>query len=172
MLNQLQEFLRLPGGGSVPLEGEEGQSALFDFRLELGLPVWRYRAGGVVIEKRIVMRHLHNTVDVIYRLVEGEPVSLTLRPWIAFRGHEDAVDTVPGEPLLVSARGDRYEVNAHDGRPPLRLHIHGRNASFTLDGGTRAEIHYRVEAERGYASRGALWSPGVFATDLGPGASV
>ena len=163
MLNQLHDHAILPDGRAVPLGGEA--DALLEFRLELGLPVWRYRAGDSVVEKRLAMRHLQNTVDVTYRLVSGPPVRLTLRPWIAFRAMEAAVDAVPGEALRLTADQDRYEV-VRDGLPPLRLHIQGGDASLTLDGGTRAEIHYRVEADRGYASRGALWSPGVFSVAL------
>jgi predicted glycogen debranching enzyme len=169
MLNQLHDHAILPDGRAVPLGGEA--DALLEFRLELGLPVWRYRAGDSVVEKRLAMRHLQNTVDVTYRLVSGPPVRLALRPWIALRAIEAAVDSVPGGALRLAADQDRYEI-ASDGLPPLRLHIQGGDASLTLDGGTRAEIHYRVEAERGYASRGALWSPGQFSVALGPHAVV
>ena len=30
---------------------------LVEFRLELGLPVWRYEIGGFTIEKRVLMPH-------------------------------------------------------------------------------------------------------------------
>ena len=131
MLNQLQAFVRLPGGGTVPLEGEDGQGALFDFRLELGLPVWRYRAGGVVIEKRIVMRHLHNTVDVIYRHVEGEPVSLTLRPWIWRRsgGRPSWAFTSQRSPWAETRSGSPGTVSTASSWP--RKAIHGRSVSDT-----------------------------------------
>ena len=44
---------------------------LVEFRLELGLPVWRYELDGVAIEKRLLMPHGQNTVHVTYRLLEG-----------------------------------------------------------------------------------------------------
>ena len=54
MLNHVAEELRLPDGRVVPLGGHaladgtlemHGVSSLASFRLELGLPVWQYRAG-------------------------------------------------------------------------------------------------------------------------------
>ena len=39
-----------------------------EFRLEVGLPVWRYDFGGVVVEKRLLMPHGQNTVHVLYEL--------------------------------------------------------------------------------------------------------
>ena len=39
---------------------------LTEFRLEVGLPVWRYDLGGVVVEKRLLMPHGQNTVHVHY----------------------------------------------------------------------------------------------------------
>ncbi len=172
MLNQLDEIIDCPDGTSVTIDGDEGRRALADFRLELGLPVWVYRVGEVAIEKRIAMRHLQNTVDVVYRSTGGGEARLKLRPWISFRGLEASVDAVSAEALVFSAQQSLYEVSSGDRRPPLRLHLDGGNASFELHGGTRSEIQYGVEAERGYASRGTLWSPGAFHVQMNPAAQV
>src|SRR5262252_10343772 len=64
MLNHLLERVRLPGRGVIWLGDEDevaGPNAsdrtehLAEFRLELGLPVWVYRADGFAIEKRVMM---------------------------------------------------------------------------------------------------------------------
>src|SRR5687768_15988154 len=61
MLNHLSEQIRLPGGKTVRFGGQEwvggrlelqDVSCLEEFRLEAGLPVWRYRIGDVCFEKR------------------------------------------------------------------------------------------------------------------------
>src|SRR5262245_29213853 len=66
MLNHLSEWLRLPGGEVVEFGGEErvggalvihSVNCLTEFRLDVGLPVWHYEAGGVVWEKRILLPH-------------------------------------------------------------------------------------------------------------------
>ena len=81
MLNHLLERVRL-SNRHVSWLGDEDEVAgvnaadrdghLVEFRLELGLPVWRYEIGGVAIEKRVLMPYGQNTVHVSYRLVEGE----------------------------------------------------------------------------------------------------
>ena len=64
MLNSLSVQLKLPEGadrsrvdaGWVPPTFSAGAALdLVDFRLELGLPVWRYEGFGVVIERRVVL---------------------------------------------------------------------------------------------------------------------
>src|SRR3954471_687523 len=70
MLNPLSELVRLDDDTTALLGGEEragsldvhGASYLTEFRLEMGLPVWSYRVGGVVVEKRVLLPHGQNTV--------------------------------------------------------------------------------------------------------------
>src|SRR4051794_31819109 len=78
MLNHLFELVRLPEGTTVLFGGEErtggvlqlhGADHLTEFRLEQGLPVWRYQVGDYAFEKRVLLPHRQNTVHVNYRLV-------------------------------------------------------------------------------------------------------
>ena len=64
LLPQLSEQLRLPDGTIVRLGGEEkaggvpqlyGAPYFSEFRLDYGLPIWRYRVGGAVLEKQTVV---------------------------------------------------------------------------------------------------------------------
>src|SRR3954471_11424141 len=90
MLGQVTELVRLRNGKVVRFGGEEfaggrldlhGAEHLADFRLEGGLPVWRYAAHGVVFEKRLMLAHRQNTVYLNYRLIEGaDKVRLKVRP--------------------------------------------------------------------------------------------
>ena len=124
MLNHLLERVRIGAGGPAWL-GDENEVAgpnaadrtehLKEFRLELGLPVWRYVLGDTEIEKRVVMPHGQNTVHVTYRLLKGTtPVRLTLRPSIQFRPYEAPVNTSNAVAYTVTARQNRYEVWASD----------------------------------------------------------
>ena len=98
MFNHLTEIVRLADRTTfIGLGGEERQGSLAldaaghlaEFRLEMGIPVFRYVLGDVVIEKRVWMLHHQNTVHIQYRLVEGQgPIRLQLRPAVHFRGHE------------------------------------------------------------------------------------
>ena len=180
MFNHLAEFLQLADGRQVRLAGEERDPAggefpeiLTGFRLEWGLPVWRFQIGNAVLEKRVVLPHRQNTVHVSYRLVEGDgPVALVLRPRMKFRPHEAPVTHEPLEGgYELKAIGNRYELRAphRDQLPPLRMMLQGHAAELVLDGGAATEFFYRVEAGRGYEDRGPVWSPGRFHIRLAPG---
>ena len=81
MLNDLIEKVGLPDGQSVQLSGEErvnaplkaqGAEYLEEFCLEDGVPVWIFRFGEILLEKRVLMVHRQNTVHVNYRLKSGD----------------------------------------------------------------------------------------------------
>ncbi len=177
MFNHLSELIRLPDGTTFQIGGEEraggtlelfGIDHLAEFRLEAGLPVWRYRLGQFGFEKRVLLIHEQNTAFINYRLL-GEPgvVRLKLRPAVHFREHDAPVSTALGLSYRFMAEGDRYELTSGDSRAPvLRLQIHGPRTAFTLDGKKLPEFLYRVEESRGYDFRGELWSPGTFRADL------
>lgn len=177
MFNHLSEALRLPDGRSVLLCGEEcrsgsaelpGADHLAEFRLEMGLPVWRYEIGDLALEKRVLMPHRQNTVHVSYQLLSGGRARLELRPAIFFRPHEGRVSDSISEPYTLVIVEDRYEILGGPDYPPLRLRLNGADAALTLDRGLIKDQHYRVEARRGYDSQGVLWSPGYFAVNLSP----
>src|SRR5262245_3319359 len=177
MLNHLSEMIRLPDGRTFLFGGEEraggaldlhGAEHLAEFRLEHGLPVWRYELEGFAFEKRVLLPHMQNTVHVHYRLVVGDgTVRLKLRPSVHFRPHEAPVSQSHSGPYTLTCVGDRYELRARsEGLPPLRLYLHGRRPAFTMDATQSPEVHYRVEHSRGYEAVGTLWSPGYFRADL------
>ena len=179
MLSRLWERVRLPDRKVIVISDEDhvgaslaldGARYLTEFRLEAGLPVWRYELDGAVIEKRLHLVYRQNTMHVRYRLVSGPaPVRLTLRPTLHFRPHEAPVSESLGGPYTITATEDRYEISAGADRPRLRLQVHGEHAAFTLDGKQLQDVLYRVEESRGYQASGALWSPGYFRVDLEPG---
>jgi predicted glycogen debranching enzyme len=177
MWNHLSEFLRFENDEAVSLGAEEraggqldlkGAEYLREFRLEDGMPVWIYRVRDFVIEKRISMPHLQNTVHVSYQISgEGKSPRLELRPAFHFRHHESEVDQTLDEPYKLTAVSDRYEiVSARRKFPPLRMRLCGRAAAFTISQSTLQQVVYRTEQARGYAYEGVLWSPGFFQVDL------
>ena len=175
MLNHLIEEVRLADGtvahfgGREQTEGklEHGAEHLREFRLEMGLPVWRYEFGGAAIEKRVILPHGQNTVHIGYRLLSGDvPVRLMLRPSLHFRPQEAPVSSPLSGPYLLSALEGRLEVSWGYGATPLRLFVHGDSPAFTVDGRPISEVLYRMERDRGYEHEGSLWSPGYFQVDL------
>ena len=176
MLNHLAEYIRFPDGRMVEIGGEERSQPqeaerighfITEFRLENHLPVWRYEVEGIVLEKHVLFLYGQNTVHISYRLLsKQENVWLELRPSMHFRGHDQAVNDTAHEVYRFSVTGDQYEVLTSESAPRLRMVIKGDKAAFTYDGGTRREIFYQKEADRGYEARGSLWSPGYFSVNL------
>ncbi|MBV8487969.1 MAG: glycogen debranching enzyme N-terminal domain-containing protein, partial [Planctomycetaceae bacterium] len=177
MLNQLIERLAMGDGRSIALVPEalagrpEHRAAgrITEFRLELGLPVWRIEAAGMILEKRVLIPHLQNTVHVAYRLLDDggySSVRLILRPMVRFRSHDALADSTHQGPYRFTACGDRYEISANDGIPPLRLFVRGHEPAFTLDAARSAQMFFGLEAQRGYDATGDRWSPGYFHVEL------
>ncbi len=180
MLNHLFENVKLKDGTTISIGGGAGEhyavatdssSCLNEFRLEMGLPVWRYEVGSSVIEKRILLPYRQNTVHISYRMIQGEePVKLVIRPSVNFRSHDALVSQTPLIPYTLSITDNHYEISepGNPCLPPLRMLVCGGQAILINDGETRREIFYRREGDRGYDSRGILWSPGYFTADLHP----
>lgn len=142
--------------------------SLESFRLESGLPVWRYRIDGSVVEKRIYMVHQQNTVHINYRLVEGEgPIELNLRPSVHFRGHDDDVSTPNPDNYVLTSGSGRYELSDEKHAfPTLRMMLSAANSEFSMGEMVLPDVVYRIEASRGYDSVGQMFSPGAFKATL------
>lgn len=193
MLNHLGETLRLDGPGSTddrvvqlgaqPHPDRPGAplARVSELRLEMGLPVWRFEHGGTVIERRVVMPHRQNTVFVLYSLLEGEGSPLLeLEPWLHFRPHEGPVGAPIDGLYGLRVLGDRYEVSLEQasGRPelsslpPLRMVMRGCESSFRIEGRRLHDVHFQIEAARGYDSVGSMYAPGHFHAQLRKGQTV
>ena len=180
MLSHVAEQLRFADGRCYEFGGRErtgaapdahGTGYLVEFRLEAGLPVWRYDVEGTVIEKRVFLPHMQNTVHVMYERLSGsKQAELHLRPAVNFRAQELPVSEPLGWPYEFRAVGDRSEISlAGSQLPPLRLKWLGAEATFTLDSKRIDNVLYPVEESRGYQARGDLWSPGAFSLALTEG---
>jgi predicted glycogen debranching enzyme len=173
-LNGLTERIRLPDRsvwylGAEVLSGVEPEKSLLpsEFRLDRGLPIWRYEVGGFVLEKRLVLPYRQNTVHVMYRLLAGEgTVRLGVRPSVHFRSHDAPVSTPLSPDYKVTLEDRGCEVSASGEPNPLRLRFQGPNAAFTFERKVIKEILYPLEEERGYEFSGEAWSPGYFRTDI------
>jgi predicted glycogen debranching enzyme len=177
MLNALSERIRLPnrhvyftGPNELVGIGSAETYAPREFRLEGGLPVWRYELDGFVLEKRLSMVYRQNTVHVTYQLVTGnDTVRLAIRPGVHFRSHDAHVSTPLANRYLVSFTDDGFEVCAPGTNcPSLRMYC-VPHEPFTADRKIISHILFRTEETRGYESQGAMWSPGYFRLDIRPG---
>lgn len=147
---------------------------LSEFRLENGLPLWIYEMdNGTVLEKRVLMVHLQNTIHITYTLKKSSGICrLHLRPYIQFRGHNAAFESGKSSDYTLMGRQKRFEIISPADYPSLKLTTEGSPSTLTLDGGVIREVIHRVEAGRGYDSAGQFWIPGHFSADLTQGESV
>jgi predicted glycogen debranching enzyme len=177
MLNGLSERLRLPDRrvvytGAEELAGVTPENTLgaAEFRLEGGLPVWRYEVEGFTLEKRLMLPYRQNTVHITYRLLAGTgTLRLGLRPAIHFRPHDAPVSTVDAHNYQVTVCEEQFEITSRRDLPTLRMLMEGPSSAFTFDRKQTEEIPYRTEQSRGYEWQGTLWSPGYFRSDLAVG---
>jgi predicted glycogen debranching enzyme len=183
MLSHLAEQVLLPDGRCLEVGGREpsgdapdahGLGSLTEFRLEAGLPVWRYDVEGIILEKRVLLPHMQNTVYVIYELLSGaDCAELILRPSVNFRAQEQPVSEPLAGPYEFKAVGEKFEITLTGSPlPPLRMKLYAGDASFTLKGKELDNVLYPVEESRGYQSRGDLWSPGFFKMSVRAGEPV
>ena len=171
MLNSLAERVRMPDGSLIRLGGHEGTASLkvhaagslAEFRLETGLPVWRYKVGPYVLEKRIFLPHHQNTSYIVYKLLSGaDDAVLLLRPSLNVRPHEGRVNAPIVAPYSLRIEDGRYEIHPGPDLPPLRLAVRGDRSMMIVAPKILRSLRYRIEGSRGYEDSGDLWSPGAF----------
>jgi predicted glycogen debranching enzyme len=139
---------------------------LAEFRLEWGLPVWRYDLSGVVVEKRMLMPHGQNTVHVSYELVGGaDQARLDVTLAAHHRSHDAPVDAPHEDQPPLKPVGPGYEL-AIRALPPLRLVIDAAHTALGEPPAVWPERRYAVEESRGYMGRAGAWTPGAFALEL------
>ncbi len=174
MLNGLSERLRLPDHRAVYTGAEELTATapehtlpVADFRLEGGIPLWRYEWEGFVLEKRLLLPYRQNTVHVTYQLLSGSgKLRLGLRPAIHFRPHDAPVNSGGPQRYVLTVCDDQFEISSTAELPTLRLLVKGPSSAFTFDRKETQSIPYSTERSRGYEWQGSLWSPGYFRSDL------
>jgi predicted glycogen debranching enzyme len=170
LLSDVSEELHIEGrrvGQLTARNADDSErSLLAEFRLEAGLPVWRYEVGGIVVEKRTLMPHGQNTVHVLYELVAGaDSARLDVTLAAHNRSHDAPVDEALAErpPLVRAAAG--YELTIGE-QPTLRLRIDAPESSLLESRAVWPERRYVIEESRGYSHTAHAWTPGVFSLEL------
>ena len=181
IVKNLSEQLRFSYNKAVSITGEErepgvidipGAGQLREFRLECGIPVWRYQAEKVEIERTIFMLHRQNTVYVQYRILSApKAVQLELRPFVSFRPLQEE-DYSLAPPFSLHMQHDRYEVSAGEKFPLLRMSLPNERAYFVTEGGMSRDNFLRKEAERGYEAQHVSWTPGFFHMPITSGQEI
>lgn len=160
--------------GSIWLDHEDigvlsaQQMPLRSFRLEAGLPVWRYVVGTVTIERRLVMPRGSNTTVVLFRRLSGaEPLTLVCEPVVAARTLHAALN----EPLLAARAGmsDAGVELRYEAVPTLRCGATAPAGAWTLTPDREVELEFLSESERGYHATGRVDIPCRVELSVGDG---
>jgi predicted glycogen debranching enzyme len=166
----------LLGGAEYTDSEPNGEAATYlqEYRHEQQTPVWRFVIDEYILEKRIVMPYGQNTVYVTYHVIHApSPVTLHLRPYVAFRRHDIAVDDPSSEgPFPFTMLRGRYEVHFGEGLPSLKMGLRPYTGVFVCDDHTSPNVLYRLERDRGYRHTATLHSPGYFSVTLSQGENV
>jgi predicted glycogen debranching enzyme len=139
-----------------------------EFRLENGLPVWIFRMGEALLEKRVCMVHTQNTTCITYTLLQGQG-RLDIQPALHVRSHEGSVEGPPHAKYRFTSVEQGFELCVSETLPPLKFAWQGEQSNFHTDIEQITNLRYRIEQSRGYDWQGGLWSPGGFAADLSTG---
>ncbi len=153
-------FLRFSKSDPIPA------IPLIEFKLQNRIPVWIYKIGELILEKRMHLVNRQNTIHINYK-ISGltAPVQIKWRPFLHFRNYEDPVNLqIISGSYSMDSHDTHYEVTCSP-FPPLRL-FNSHNPSFTYDFITLDKVYYEMEEQRGYESVGGLISPGYFITTL------
>jgi predicted glycogen debranching enzyme len=147
-------------GGAI---SGQGFVHLESFRLEDGMPTWRYAIGDALLETRIFMAPEANTSYLRIELLRATaPLRVTLKPLVTYRDYHSQgrgaqplqLETVPGE----------CRVQAFPGARSYRLSI--TQGEFTPAAEWYWNFLHRMEAERGLDALEDLLTPGSFSADL------
>jgi predicted glycogen debranching enzyme len=159
-------------GGSLYAGGqEEGHAPLYlkEFRHEWQAPTWVFQIDDRILEKTILMPFGQNTVYILYRLLGGEPLRIKLRPFLAFRGHDESLPVSSYALWSVSFRGERFEARIGEDLPVLRLRIDPGYRYFVSEEKVSETHLYGIEKRRGLEHHEVLGSPGYFVAEIRPG---
>jgi predicted glycogen debranching enzyme len=159
--------VQLSGGEFVDgrVDGE-GFRFLKEFRLDWQIPTWTYEIDGTVVQKRITMPYNQSTVYVEYRILSGNAVTLHLRPYVTFRGHDERLGHPPDWPFTLSMTQGRFEMRAHENAPVLRMGVRPKRGVFVTEEKNLTDVYYSIERERGLDDNESLHSPGYFQFEL------
>ena len=170
LLAELEEWAFIPGSDPAPLSAQEywdgtlfpdGYRQLEQVETDGMLPRFRWRFVGRLLEKAIWMEHGINRTVIQYRLLEGDPLSLRLRPLLAHRDYHEQRHGPGGFDMAEMTGG--WIIDAAG----LRCFIEVRPAPAVTSGPDWYwRVLHRVERERGLDAEEDLFTPGFLEAQL------
>jgi predicted glycogen debranching enzyme len=153
-------------GGSLHPRGFEHADA---FVLD-PLPTLTWEVGGRRLSRTVARIHGEAAVVLAYQLEGPEPVTLEVRPLLAYRELTARQRENPSARAEPTRAKEDVILQPYEGCPPLTLRLSG--ASWEADGLWYRGFRYAREAESGTDASEDLFSPGLFRIVLRPGSTA
>lgn len=145
-------------GGMVDPQGHMQMEA---FWLRDGLPVWRWSAGDVCLERTLAMHRGRSALGVVHRLVRGTGVQLELSALCTWRDvHGER--TAGSDPRVERTTDGFVFEEAYRVMGP----------GYQPGGAWYRGLRHREEAARGLNDQEDVWFAGTFGGDLRPGETL
>jgi len=132
-------------------------------------PTWTFAAGAMRLERRVFMVHGENATVVRYRLLEGAPARLCVRPFFVFRDHHARRTASEAWRVVATRVGTVVHCVPSDGSAAMSLQI--GDATYRADPLWYRNFEYLREMERGLAPHEDAFAPFVLELPLAPGRS-
>ena len=151
----------------------QGYTLLDSVRLEGQAPVYSYRVGQSILEKRVWMAHGRNTTYVAYTHRAGEqPLTLTVRLFTALRDfHGLTRGSDEARPTVTLHDASHATIASDQIEPALQL-ILVEGGGFAAKEEWYWNYVYRAERERALDYMEDLYHPLEFTVELAPGDST
>jgi predicted glycogen debranching enzyme len=177
LLQKLEETIRI-GGASHRLSVNAypgtiyptGYEYLEEFRLD-PFPVFRYRAGSVLLEKEVCLLRDENTVIIQYRVIESpELIGFTADILLNYRDFHSLTHERSSLNFAKERKEGVVKFTAAGSSTPF--YICSDKADFESTGYWYRDFVYAEEQERGYEYKEDIFSPGQFVSKLKSGDSI
>ncbi|HWD38705.1 MAG TPA: amylo-alpha-1,6-glucosidase [Fimbriimonas sp.] len=145
----------------------EGYSYLRSFCID-DTAKWSFRAGGMDVEKEIVVHEDINAASIYFRNCGKGPFTLTLHPLVQHRDHHANFHEQPNYPQSIQFT-QNCTIIEHDG---VALHLLHPEADRTPVQGWYYRFEHVREAERGLDPRDDLFCPCELRYEMGPGEEI
>ena len=137
------------------------------------VPQITYKVGEILFRKSIVMAQDRDQVLLKYELLESPtPVSLQLRPFLAFRNIHALTEENPQANTAGTEIPNGVSYCLYESFPDLSLQVSDKSATFVQNPYWNKGVTYSDEYRRGYNCREDLLVPGWFEARLKPGESL
>jgi len=145
-----------------------GYQFLHEFQID-PLPRWIYHVAGAKIQKTLWMPHGENRTVVRYDLLEGNGVTLSVRPFVTGRDYHGTHRYNPDFQTQIECEAQHVRLAPYENCPPI---VWSSDGDFHPGGAWYYSFEYEIERERGLDFSEDAYCPGAWNWKLSSGQSA